>query len=107
MMSNIYMLHPMMVGMYGYTAFPMFDNLPVSYLPVGSGPWRTSLDRGCHSLAHVACLETTRRHRRTNRRLGVGGSAGNLNDENVDADPRGRRHFRRAARAFNASVARI
>src|SRR6266478_3173551 len=31
------------------------------------------LDRGCHSLAHGPCLETTGRHRRTNRRPGVGG----------------------------------
>jgi len=64
---------------------------------VGSGPWRTLLDRGCHSLVHGPCLETTGRHRRTNRGPGVGGPERELDVENVDADPGGKPHFRRLA----------
>ena len=51
---------------------------------------------GC-SLAHGPCLETTRRHRRTNRGPGVGGPERDLDVENVDADPGGKPHFRRLA----------
>src|SRR4029077_5444329 len=59
-----------------------------------SGPGGTLLDRCCHSLAHGPCLETTGRHRRTNRRPGVGGPERDLDVENVDADPGGKPHFR-------------
>src|SRR5260370_42249663 len=62
---------------------------------VGSGPWRTLLNRGCHSLAHGPCLETTGRHRRTNRGPGVVRPEKDLNVENVDANPGGKSHFRR------------
>src|SRR5260370_6808070 len=52
---------------------------------VGSGPWRTLLDRGCHSLAHAPCLETTGRHRRANAGPGVGGPERDLVVETVNA----------------------
>src|SRR5260370_2998073 len=81
---------------------------------VGSGPWRTLLDRGCHSLAHGPCLETTGCDRRTDRGPGVGGPEKYLDVKNVGAVGRnefGTDHFaaRRARRLepVNSSVAGI